>query len=290
MELLRGFGDFSYPNEIGPGVYDIHSPRVPARDEMLRLMRKAAAVIPPRDLWVKSRLRLKTRGWPEVEAGAAPHGGGGARACASPDAGRVIRAAAVPRGRADGFTRRRQEAPSRRRRTGGRRRSCERGERRCRGRAHSPTGPPALAPRPRPGAAQRVGISSAGVAAPDGAGRPGGAMAVMFCASLPFGPSTRSKLTRLPCFRGAEAVHLDRREVREDVFATSSGSMKPKPFRVVEPLDGASGHDVLPACSPTNSILRRPPGHCQGSVLERRNQASGAPETWPEWSRRHVTL
>jgi 5-methyltetrahydropteroyltriglutamate--homocysteine methyltransferase len=68
MELLRGFGDFSYPNEIGPGVYDIHSPRVPTSDEMLRLMEKAAAVIPPANLWVNPDCGLKTRAWPETEA------------------------------------------------------------------------------------------------------------------------------------------------------------------------------------------------------------------------------
>ena len=67
MELLKGFGDFKYPNEIGPGVYDIHSPRVPSQDEMARLMRKAAAVIPARNLWVNPDCGLKTRGWPETE-------------------------------------------------------------------------------------------------------------------------------------------------------------------------------------------------------------------------------
>jgi len=68
MELLRGFGDFKYPNEIGPGVYDIHSPRVPTQEDMARLMRKAAAVIPPRNLWVNPDCGLKTRGWPETES------------------------------------------------------------------------------------------------------------------------------------------------------------------------------------------------------------------------------
>ncbi len=68
MELLEGFGRFRYPNEIGPGVYDIHSPRVPSCDEMLRLLRKAAAVIPPANLWVNPDCGLKTRGWPETEA------------------------------------------------------------------------------------------------------------------------------------------------------------------------------------------------------------------------------
>jgi 5-methyltetrahydropteroyltriglutamate--homocysteine methyltransferase len=68
MELLRGFGDFKYPNEIGPGVYDIHSPRIPSPDEMLRLMKKAATVIAPDKLWVNPDCGLKTRAWPETEA------------------------------------------------------------------------------------------------------------------------------------------------------------------------------------------------------------------------------
>ncbi len=67
MELLAGFGRFQYPNEIGPGVYDIHSPRVPAQDAMVRLLRKASAVIPPAQLWVNPDCGLKTRGWPETE-------------------------------------------------------------------------------------------------------------------------------------------------------------------------------------------------------------------------------
>jgi 5-methyltetrahydropteroyltriglutamate--homocysteine methyltransferase len=67
MELLDGFGKFSYPNEIGPGVYDIHSPRVPGVDEMERLLRKAAQVIPARHLWVNPDCGLKTRGWAETE-------------------------------------------------------------------------------------------------------------------------------------------------------------------------------------------------------------------------------
>ncbi|MGH8830522.1 MAG: 5-methyltetrahydropteroyltriglutamate--homocysteine S-methyltransferase, partial [Polaromonas sp.] len=68
MELLRGFGDFKYPNEIGPGVYDIHSPRVPAVEDMVRLLRKAMAVIPARNLWINPDCGLKTRAWPETEA------------------------------------------------------------------------------------------------------------------------------------------------------------------------------------------------------------------------------
>jgi 5-methyltetrahydropteroyltriglutamate--homocysteine methyltransferase len=68
MELLRGFGDFNYPNEIGPGVYDIHSPRVPPVDEMVRLLKKAAEVIPAEHLWVNPDCGLKTRGWAETQA------------------------------------------------------------------------------------------------------------------------------------------------------------------------------------------------------------------------------
>lgn len=68
MELLRGFGSFRYPNGIGPGVYDIHSPRVPAQADIVRLMQKAAAVIPSAQLWVNPDCGLKTRGWPETRA------------------------------------------------------------------------------------------------------------------------------------------------------------------------------------------------------------------------------
>ncbi|MGM0562990.1 MAG: 5-methyltetrahydropteroyltriglutamate--homocysteine S-methyltransferase [Pseudomonadota bacterium] len=68
MELLDAFADFNYPNEIGPGVYDIHSPRVPNEAEMVRLMEKAAELIPAERLWVNPDCGLKTRGWPETEA------------------------------------------------------------------------------------------------------------------------------------------------------------------------------------------------------------------------------
>ncbi|RCS54433.1 5-methyltetrahydropteroyltriglutamate--homocysteine S-methyltransferase [Bremerella cremea] len=68
MELLDGFVEFRYPNEIGPGVYDIHSPRVPATTEMVGLLKKAVEVIPAERLWVNPDCGLKTRGWPEVEA------------------------------------------------------------------------------------------------------------------------------------------------------------------------------------------------------------------------------
>ncbi len=68
MELLDGFGAFAYPNEIGPGVYDIHSPRVPGADAMQRLLERACEVIPAERLWVNPDCGLKTRGWPETEA------------------------------------------------------------------------------------------------------------------------------------------------------------------------------------------------------------------------------
>ncbi|HET9122278.1 MAG TPA: 5-methyltetrahydropteroyltriglutamate--homocysteine S-methyltransferase, partial [Acidiferrobacteraceae bacterium] len=67
MELLDAFVNFRYPNEIGPGVYDIHSPRIPETDDMVRLLRKAAQVLPPEHLWVNPDCGLKTRNWPEVE-------------------------------------------------------------------------------------------------------------------------------------------------------------------------------------------------------------------------------
>lgn len=66
MELLEAFVDFRYPNEIGPGVYDIHSPRIPTVEEMTRLLHKAAAVLPPENLWVNPDCGLKTRRWEEV--------------------------------------------------------------------------------------------------------------------------------------------------------------------------------------------------------------------------------
>ncbi len=66
MELLDAFVDFNYPNEIGPGVYDIHSPRIPSVEEMENLMLKAGALLPAENLWVNPDCGLKTRGWPEV--------------------------------------------------------------------------------------------------------------------------------------------------------------------------------------------------------------------------------
>ncbi|MEO8779668.1 MAG: 5-methyltetrahydropteroyltriglutamate--homocysteine S-methyltransferase [Rhodanobacter sp.] len=68
MELLDAFVRFRYPNGIGPGVYDIHSPRVPSAEEITQLLRKALQVLRPEQLWVNPDCGLKTRGWPEVEA------------------------------------------------------------------------------------------------------------------------------------------------------------------------------------------------------------------------------
>ncbi|MCK3824594.1 5-methyltetrahydropteroyltriglutamate--homocysteine S-methyltransferase [Pseudomonas sp. W2Aug9] len=68
MELLDAFEAFDYPNDIGPGVYDIHSPRVPDVSQMANLLRKAAKRIPAERLWVNPDCGLKTRGWPETEA------------------------------------------------------------------------------------------------------------------------------------------------------------------------------------------------------------------------------
>ncbi|MNJ90828.1 5-methyltetrahydropteroyltriglutamate--homocysteine methyltransferase [compost metagenome] len=68
MELLDAFADFNYPNEIGPGVYDIHSPRVPSRMEMIALLEKAREVIPADQLWVNPDCGLKTRHWEETKS------------------------------------------------------------------------------------------------------------------------------------------------------------------------------------------------------------------------------
>ncbi len=66
MELLDAFVTFRYPNEIGPGVYDIHSPRVPAEDEMVRLIEKACERVDPGQIWINPDCGLKTRDWPET--------------------------------------------------------------------------------------------------------------------------------------------------------------------------------------------------------------------------------
>ncbi|WED44713.1 5-methyltetrahydropteroyltriglutamate--homocysteine S-methyltransferase [Legionella cardiaca] len=67
MELLTAFQDFCYPNGIGPGVYDVHSPRVPHEDEIIQLMENAASLIPKERLWVNPDCGLKTRNWAEVK-------------------------------------------------------------------------------------------------------------------------------------------------------------------------------------------------------------------------------
>ncbi len=66
MELLDAFDHFKYPNEIGPGVYDIHSPNIPTVQDMIELMKKAAERVPAERLWVNPDCGLKTRQWNEV--------------------------------------------------------------------------------------------------------------------------------------------------------------------------------------------------------------------------------
>ena len=67
MELLASFGDYHYPNEIGPGVYDIHSPRIISSTEMKELLGKALDVLTPDQIWVNPDCGLKTRKWEEVK-------------------------------------------------------------------------------------------------------------------------------------------------------------------------------------------------------------------------------
>lgn len=66
MELHDAFDDFNYPNQIGPGVYDIHSPNIPGEAQMVELMRKAAERIPAQRLWLNHDCGLKNRAWKEV--------------------------------------------------------------------------------------------------------------------------------------------------------------------------------------------------------------------------------
>jgi len=66
MELLDAFDNFNYPNEIGPGVYDIHSPNIPTQEQIVQLMKKAAERVPAERLWVNPDCGLKTRQWSEV--------------------------------------------------------------------------------------------------------------------------------------------------------------------------------------------------------------------------------
>ncbi len=68
MKLLDAFADFRYPNDIGPGLYDIHSPRVPSGAEMKTMLDRALSVVPAQRLWVNPDCGLKTRAWPETEA------------------------------------------------------------------------------------------------------------------------------------------------------------------------------------------------------------------------------
>lgn len=67
MELLEAFSNFRYPNEIGPGVYDIHSPRVPSVEEMTALLEKASTLLPAKNIWVNPDCGLKTRKWLETK-------------------------------------------------------------------------------------------------------------------------------------------------------------------------------------------------------------------------------
>ena len=67
MELLNAFVDFNYPNEIGPGVYDIHSPRIPSVAEIENLLSKVSNWIPAQNIWVNPDCGLKTRDWPETK-------------------------------------------------------------------------------------------------------------------------------------------------------------------------------------------------------------------------------
>lgn len=67
-ELLRAFEQFNYPNDIGPGVYDIHSPRIPSTEEIVNLIEKAAQYIPLQQLWINPDCGLKTREWIETES------------------------------------------------------------------------------------------------------------------------------------------------------------------------------------------------------------------------------
>jgi len=68
MNLLNVFDEFNYPNEIGPGVYDIHTPNIPTVESIVSLIKQAQTKIPAERLWVNPDCGLKTRGWPEVKA------------------------------------------------------------------------------------------------------------------------------------------------------------------------------------------------------------------------------
>ncbi len=68
MEILDAFSKFKYPNDIGPGIYDIHSPRVPSKEEIVLLLRKAEKRIQPKQIWVNPDCGLKTRNWSETKS------------------------------------------------------------------------------------------------------------------------------------------------------------------------------------------------------------------------------
>ena len=68
MELLDVFADNAYPNEAGPGIYDIHSPRVPSAEEIETLLKKAIETMPIERIWVNPDCGLKTRNWEESRA------------------------------------------------------------------------------------------------------------------------------------------------------------------------------------------------------------------------------
>ena len=65
-ELLRAFEQYTYPNEIGPGVYDIHSPRIPTVEEIVTALKAMRKVLRDRQIWVNPDCGLKTRGWTET--------------------------------------------------------------------------------------------------------------------------------------------------------------------------------------------------------------------------------
>jgi len=67
MELLNAFSQYNYPNDIGPGVYDIHTPRIPTTDEIHQLLKRAVNYIPANQIWVNPDCGLKTRKWDEVK-------------------------------------------------------------------------------------------------------------------------------------------------------------------------------------------------------------------------------
>jgi 5-methyltetrahydropteroyltriglutamate--homocysteine methyltransferase len=68
MAIVRGLTRAGYPRDVGPGVWDIHSPRVPSTDEVAGLLRRAVEALPPERLWVNPDCGLKTRAWPETRA------------------------------------------------------------------------------------------------------------------------------------------------------------------------------------------------------------------------------